>query len=192
MSRTWKARLTLLLCSLVVLACCSCESGQPGGGGGGLYNRYNLHYYSRSGNVNIASYANYTDCPGHSLLPYNTRFKMGRWSKGFKLVVEDTGLEILFEYRSANMQGMSVADYVDLIMSPTPVSYDGLSAKDQEGIKAGRALLGMTKEGVTIALGYPAKHRTPSTDLNTWFYWKNRFAMLTVNFDDNGIVTSLR
>ncbi len=67
-----------------------------------------------------------------------------------------------------------------------------LSAVDQEGIQAGKAMLGMTKQGVMIALGYPAMHKTPSTDLNTWVYWKARFNMLTVNFGEDGKVGSLR
>lgn len=189
-TRGWMA----LGLSLMVSACCSCRSGETGGTTpreGGLYSRYNLHYYSRK-DVNVASYANYTNCPNHALLPYNTKFKVGSWGKGFKLTVAGTGMVILFEYRSTNMGGMSAQDYVNLIMSPTPVSYSGLTPEDLEGIKAGKAMMGMTKEGVKIALGYPAKNKTPSTDLNTWVYWKGRMNTLTVNFGENGKVASLR
>ncbi len=202
-----------LLSGLLVIACSSCSHNQKeaspttgtstgvaaneGSASGpsvkpaGLYSRYNLHYYSR-GDTNIASYANYTDCPNHAFLPYNTRFKVGSWGKGFKLTAADTGMVILFEYRSDNMGGMSTQDYINLILSPSPVSYSSLTPEDQEGIKAGKALVGMSKEGVKIALGYPAKHKTPSTDLNTWVYWKGRFNMLTVDFGENGKVGSLR
>jgi len=157
---------------------------------GGVYSRYNIHYYVRRGS-NIASYANYTDCPGHGFLPYNTKFRVGSWRNGFSLTAVDTGMRILFEYRSANMAGMLVREYVDTITSTAPVSYSDLNAQDQEGIKAGRAIMGMTKQGVMVALGYPAKHRTPSTDLNTWLYWKGRFNMLTVNFGQDGKVESI-
>jgi hypothetical protein len=196
---------TALLLGWLMVACCSCErnnetpnamdqSSPPvlaSKSRGGVYSRYNVHYYTRK-DLNIASYANYTDCPGHAFLPYNTEFKVGSYGKGFKLTAVDTGLVILFEYRSANMGGMSVKDYIDTIMSPTPVSYEGLSAVDQEGIKAGRAMVGMTKQGVMIALGYPAKHETPSTDLNAWTYWKGRYNRLVVNFGEDGRVESTR
>jgi hypothetical protein len=197
-----KGWMALLLGSMLV-ACGSCTrnnnvpapgedtSARTSATAGGLYSRFNLHYYAMRG-VNRASYANYVDCPGHGLLPYNTRFRVNRGRNGFRLTALDTGMVIEFEYRSANMGGMAVDDYIDLIMSPAPVSYSDLTAQDQEGIQAGRAMTGMTKQGVMVALGYPAKSKTPSTDLNTWVYWKGRFNMLTVNFGDDGKVTSVR
>jgi hypothetical protein len=181
-----------LMLSFMVVACCSCASQETSGRSdkGGVYSRYNLHYYSQKGS-NHASYANYTDCPGHGLLPYNTQFRVDSRRGGLKLIAVGTGMEIYFEFKSANMGGMSVQDYIDLITSPTPVSYSGLTAEDLEGIKAGKAMVGMTKQGVMVALGYPAKHRTASTDLNTWVYWKGRFNNLVVNFGDNGKVGSI-
>ena len=161
------------------------------------YSRYNLHYFSQ-GNVSKASYTNWTDCPNHAFLPYNTEFKMGPARRspslrnGFELIAVDTGMVILFEYSSPNMGGMSAGEYLDLIMSPTPVSYANLSEVDQEGIKAGKAILGMSKEGVMSALGYPAKNKTPSTDLDTWWYSRSRFNSLTVTFSKDGKVGSLQ
>ncbi len=89
------------------------------------------------------------------------------------------------------MQGMPEKEYISTITSPTPVGYDGFNAQDQEGIRTGKAIMGMTKQGVMVALGYPAKHRTASTDLNTWVYWKGRFSVLTVNFGQDGKVSSI-
>jgi len=181
-----------LLLSFMVVACCSCASQETSGKSdeGGVYSRYNIHYFSKK-DANTASYANYTDCPNHAFLPYNTALKVGSWGKGFKLTAAETGLVILFEYKSANMGGMSVQDYINVITSPSPVNYSGLTAADLSGIEAGQAMMGMTKQGVMVALGYPAKHRTPSTDLNTWVYWKDRFRNLVVNFGDNGKVGSI-
>jgi hypothetical protein len=199
-----------LLLGLIMVVCCSCESNEvsatpedssPKAAIGGpsqaaaaadtsVYSRYNIHYYVR-GSSNIASYANYTDCPGHNFLPYNTKFRVGSGGMGFSLTAVDTGMRIQFEYKSANMQGMPEKEYISTITSPTPVDYSGLNAQDQEGIAAGRAIVGMTKQGVMIALGYPAKHRTPSTDLNTWIYWRGRFNVLTVNFGQDGKVASI-
>ena len=73
------------------------------------------------------------------------------------------------------------------MFSAKKVTYDGLSEKDQEGIKAGQALVGMTKGGVKIALGYPAMHKTPSTDLNKWVYWKRTIRTITVTFKDGKV-----
>ncbi len=196
--RTWM----MLLVGAVMVVCGSCSSSDDDGleamGDGaaaaladGVYSKYNVHYYAK-GSTNIASYANYTDCPGHAFLPYNTKFKVSSWGKGFKLTAMDKGTVISFEYKSSNMGGMSAKDYITLITSPTPVSYAGLSFVDQEGIQAGQAKVGMTKQGVMIALGYPAKHKTASTDLNTWVYWKNRVATLAVTFGEDGKVASIQ
>ncbi|MBN1506011.1 MAG: hypothetical protein JW955_04150 [Sedimentisphaerales bacterium] len=205
MRRTW---LTGLLLGSIVVACNSCASDEASTltveedsarktvepatkpaptANGGLYSRYNIHYYTQRA-VHLASCLNYTNCPGHTFVPYGTRFKIARWEEGFKLIALDTGQEIRFAY-VARWARMPKKKYTDLIMSPTPVRYDDLSDVDQQGIRAGKAMVGMTKQGVLIALGYPVKCRTRSIDRNRWVYWRNRFVTYSVWFDDNGIVT---
>jgi len=61
-----------------------------------------------------------------------------------------------------------------------------LSTIDQEGIKKGRPIVGMTKEGVKFAMGLPPIHATPSIDSNRWTYWINKWAKNMIEFDDNG------
>lgn len=190
----------ILLLAVLVVACCSCESSQTSSASGdgsrmssasgssGVYTRYNIHYCLRSRD-NIASYANWTECGG-TFLPYNSNVRVGSWRSGFSVTDVNTGMKILYEYHQGRMQ-MSLQDYLDLITSPTPVSYEGLSDVDRQGIQAGQAMVGMSKEGVTVALGYPAKHQTPSLDSNTWIYWKDRFRTLRVQFDGNGKVVSI-
>jgi outer membrane protein assembly factor BamE (lipoprotein component of BamABCDE complex) len=63
-----------------------------------------------------------------------------------------------------------------------------LSEVDRHGIEAGKALPGMSKQGVTIALGYPAKHKTPSLESNEWVYWTSAHDPITINFDQSGKV----
>lgn len=190
MVRTARTGIALLSC-LVFLVCAGCSS--PGGTvpQGSLYTRYNLHYVAQKGS-NVGSYANFTDYQGHDFLPYNTKVEVKKWKRGYEVKAVDSGEVILFEYKSKNMDGMSGSDYLNLIFSPVSVSYTGLTAEDEQGIRQGRAMVGMTKQGVMIALGYPAKHRTPSLDENTWAYWKGRFGEpRLVNFDGTGKVVSI-
>lgn len=189
-----------LLLGFLVVACGSCETdeaystaGEEGvpavtSRPGGLYTRYNIHYCIRGGD-NVASFANWTQCGGN-FLPYNSQVRVGSWRNGFILTDIGSGMRILFEYHEGRMR-MSLKDYKALIMSPTPVSYDDLNDIDREGIKVGQAMVGMTKQGVMVALGYPARNETPSIDMNTWTYWKTRFSKLRVEFDDNGKVVSI-
>lgn len=66
-----------------------------------------------------------------------------------------------------------------------------LSSKDQEGIKIGKAMVGMSKQGVIYAIGYPPLGATNSTDASVWKYWFNRFNTFTVSFNAKGIVTQI-
>ena len=194
--------LALLLGSIVV-ACCSCASNEtssaPSGDSstqavvasdGAVYTKYTIHFISEKG-TNKASYANWTEWTGHDVLPYNTKIEAKSFFNRIWIVEVSTGREIEMEFHSGRM-GMSAKEYIDLITSPTPVSYPDLSDVDRQGIKEGKALVGMSKQGVMIALGYPAKHETPSTDQNRWTYWKGRMAKYAVEFDNNGKVASVQ
>lgn len=188
-----KARwLLALLLGSIIVACCSCESSQSFGkkADDGLYTRYNLHFISEKG-MNKASYANWTEWPGHDMLPYNSKIRLEGLGSRIHIKDVNTNRRIVMEFHSGRM-AMSAREYVNLITSPTPVSYEGLSDVDQQGIQAGKAIAGMSKQGVMIALGYPAKHRTPSTDGNVWVYWKGRHDSYAVEFDDSGKVAAIR
>jgi len=191
MVRTVRIGIGLLSC-LFFLVCCGCDESNSGikTKDNSLYTRFNLHYVAQRGH-NLASYANYTDHLGHSFLPFNTKVETGMWDRGFKITAVDAGIVILFEYKSQNMAGMRSRDYLDLILSSEPISYTDLTTEDEQGLEQGKALVGMTKQGVMIALGYPAKHRTPSLDGNTWTYWKSRLTTRLVQFDGNGKVVSI-
>jgi len=63
----------------------------------------------------------------------------------------------------------------------------GLTSLDQEGIRQGRALVGMTKEGVILAMGYPPEHATPSTESDDWKYWTGKLSTMHVQFQDGRV-----
>ena len=139
-----------------------------------------------------ASYANWTDPgAGHIIIPVNTQVEIGKFRKGLVIKNLTDGQKIFFEFHSRNM-GMSVDKYIHLIASPTSVSLGGLSNIDRKGIKEGKVYAGMTKQGVRVALGYPAVHRTPSLEDSTWIYWRNRFQTVAVEFDQGGKVAHIR
>ncbi|MDX1693945.1 MAG: hypothetical protein R3208_09280 [Ketobacteraceae bacterium] len=62
-----------------------------------------------------------------------------------------------------------------------------LSKVDQEGIKSGTIKKGMSKQGVIFAAGYPPRHATPSTSLNSWKYWKSRWDTMLITFEDDKV-----
>lgn len=171
-----------------------------------LYLKSNIHAQQGATDCK-ASYANWTDPgDGHFIVPVNTPIRMGeltgigakiRASRGFLIVVLDENFpesrrEIFFEYSSPNMGGIDESEYLDLIASSSQTSLGHLSQLDRKGISEGKVYEGMTKEGVRMALGYPAKHRTPSLEENTWIYWRNRFRTMVVEFGQDGKVTLIR
>lgn len=171
------------------------------GGGGSVwagdtvYLKYNVHVQDqldRGGNhVYKANYAGWIDPPPpFFVIPAGTAVTIGKARAGFSFTPKDDPKEVLFEFKAKHM-GMSVEEYIEKITSPTPVALTGLSKVDRQGVREGKAKIGMSKEGVLTALGLPPTHKTPSLENNSWIYWKSRFATLVVEFD-NGLVKSIR
>ncbi|MEJ2199675.1 MAG: hypothetical protein P8X63_01465, partial [Desulfuromonadaceae bacterium] len=174
----------LLVGCLLVLLMLLVWAGQGMAADEVVYTRYNIHVEKRFSNrgdpVYRASYANYIYPPSgqHIILPPNTRIlpinKRRLFTKnyGFQVIAEN--YKVIFEFDKRRM-GMDFEQYMDLITSPQPVTLPKLSDIDRKGVTEGRPHVGMSKKGIMMALGYPAAHKTPSLDDNTWTYWKDRF-----------------
>ena len=190
MKKGISAVLVVLVSSVVILVSATVLPVFAGTRGGFL--KCNIHYQQHATDAK-ASYANWVAPPqAHFILPVNTEVSIGRFRRGFSIIAKDSGKEILFELDEGRA-GVNEEQYLKFILSPAPISLDGLSDLDQQGIKDGRVSIGMTKKGVMTALGYPAPHRTPSPDENkNWIYWTNRFRSFSVVFDDNGVVTDIK
>ena len=158
---------------------------------GPVYLKVNIHYQD-NGKDCKASYANYTNPgAGHKIMPVNTSVQFKKWGdKGFIIIDTQNNTEIYFEFHEPRMQ-MTREDYIGKITSASKVDLDKLSENDRKGIKDGLASVGMTKDGVMMALGYPATHKTPSPAGNRWIYWTNRFGTIAVSFDGQGIVSEI-
>jgi hypothetical protein len=190
--RIIKTYFFIIILSTIFLSGCAGKKSIDGfGPEKTVFLKVNIHY-QYNGDDSKASYANYTDPgAGHKVLHVNTPVKIEGWRRGgFKINDTEKNEVILFEYHRGRME-MTEEEYLRHITSPQKVSLKKLSEIDRKGIKDGRAYKGMTKEGVMKALGYPATHRTPSLEINTWTYWTNRFGTIAVDFDANGKVVSV-
>lgn len=152
-----------------------------------LYLKNNVHAQQRSRHIK-ASYANWT-APGHGhmIIPVNTPIMLGNWRGGFYFITKDSGRKVFFEVNTRNLR-ISVQEYLPFVTSSTKTPLDHLSELDRKGIRQGQALMGMTKEGVRIAMGFPAPHRTLSLDVDQWFYWTNRWISKEIRFNADGKV----
>lgn len=155
-----------------------------------VYTRNNIFVSQQAGRGNIVYKASYSGWvglkPPFFILPAGSKVKVGSSRHGFSLITED-GKEIIFEYRR-NLP-MPREEYIDKITSDKPFSLKGFSATDQKGIKAGKALEGMSKQGVVAALGYPPVHKVLSLDDNVWTYWKDRYRTMIIEFKGGKVAT---
>lgn len=70
--------------------------------------------------------------------------------------------------------------------------YLRFSQMEKEKIKTGELAVGMSKEAVIMAYGYPPTHRTQTLEQTTWTYWKGRLDNFEIKFDDKGQVTFIQ
>ncbi len=156
-----------------------------------IYLRNNIHFQAK-GDLNHGSYANWTEpTQGHAMLPVNTVVDIAYKDKYFIITDKSAGTKVEMIYEAVRM-GMSVEQYINLITSSEPVPLETYSEIDRKGIADGKAYLGMSKDGIRTALGYPAAHKTPSLSSNTWVYWRGRLGIRSIDFDDNGKVIGIR
>jgi len=99
----------------------------------------------------------------------------------------DSGRE--YEYIFHNSLRDPIPKHLDKVFGKKcDASLEGMSEVDRKGIRAGSVLAGMSKRGVTLAIGYPPEHATPSLDSDIWTYWTNRFGKMTVSFSNGKVV----
>ncbi len=123
------------------------------------------------------------------LLPLCTRVKIESVSsREMKFRLADGGRE--YDYIFHNSMRDPVQKHLDKHFGPScdKSKIQHMSKIDQDGIRAGQAIEGMTKDAVILAIGYPPEHATPTTEANAWKYWKNRFGTMTVHFENGKVV----
>ena len=125
-----------------------------------------------------------------ALLPMCTPVTVGvRTSSAIAFTVDSAQTAYTYELRhNATPEGLdsNFARYFGPACDSAAVKK--LSDVDRRGIHTGQALVGMTKQGVIFAIGYPPKSHTPSTDGNAWRYWHSRFDTFLVYFDADTVL----
>ena len=69
----------------------------------------------------------------------------------------------------------------------------GVSELDRDGIYEGRALVGMSRAGVLVAIGYPPEFANSKDimQVRDWHYWLSRFDKITISFNRQGVVARI-
>jgi hypothetical protein len=63
--------------------------------------------------------------------------------------------------------------------------------KIRQAVEAAKVAMGMTREQVVMAVGYPVTSENPDFDAKIWKFWLWSFSPFTVFFDDQGRVAKV-
>jgi hypothetical protein len=147
-----------------------------------VYTLVNLHPDEQRRRLYSVNYQQ----PG--LIPLCSKVKIESVSKrkmSFRLLEADREYEYIFHDSMRD----PIPKHLDKFFgTKCDVKLDAMSEVDRKGIRSGQVYTGMTKRGVTLAIGYPPEHATPSLESDVWTYWKNRFGKMTVHFADGKVM----
>lgn len=144
-----------------------------------MYTQTNMWAYK--GIVNAVNYS------VEIKIPVNTKVKIINISDGkiwFKYVDEP---KVAFEIVNVSKYtGLNIKELAKRYFGPKPVDISIFTEKEQEFIKnfEGFFEAGISKKAVLVGRGYPPGHRTASTELDTWVYWRNKWKNRGLNFKD--------
>ncbi len=124
------------------------------------------------------------------MVPINTEVTFLKASGGAISVKLPDGATLKIE-NVEEFSGEKIEGIFERTFSKEPVDLSKYTAIEKQNIQQGSVDIGMSKDAVIKAIGYPPKHQTPSLDRDSWRYWKNRFGTFLVNFKD-GKVESLK
>lgn len=168
--------------------CCSVHFNPPTESTVFIHSKYNeppIHGAPRPADLSDANYQDGTAMlpPGTALTIDLVRRRGVAFSMpGYRFTLnQEFGVNEPFE---------SYLNKVLLADDPTP-AIASYPMAIQQAIHDSRVEVGMTKEQVLRAIGYPPTHETPSVAANDWTYWESRFRTFHVYFGSDGKVVSL-
>ncbi|NOY70913.1 MAG: hypothetical protein GXP14_00830 [Gammaproteobacteria bacterium] len=113
---------------------------------------------------------------------------------GKKIIFSDeNGIEYAIIYNRGHTL-VSMADLLSRTFSKTSVlepggAFSKFSEMEQQNIRQGKVVIGMSKNAVVMAFGYPPEHRTSTRAADAWTYWRNRFVTNNVTFEEDRVVS---
>ena len=104
-------------------------------------------------------------------------------------------ITLAFKYGARNLTMDQYLDRIFLVDDPyarfPKLPPDGKQAaevdKTRRMIEDGTVSVGMTREQVLMAIGYPPADRTPALDAPTWKYWASRGDTFEIYFDGDQV-----
>ena len=155
-------RATLFICLASALGCggarVAIDTQQT------YYLQYNLRAHGRE--ITSINDWDYT-----TILPICTPVRLLQ-ARGRRIVFEANGQRYRYTiHRSSRIDLMTHLNRT--FASPCP-DIRTMSPVDQQGIQTAQPYVGMSRQGVVLALGYPPDSKTPTLEQSPWTYWGQR------------------
>jgi hypothetical protein len=185
------ARSAILLAISFALACANHPSGTDGAttvwNSGRGYTLVNLHPNDEQSLLSAANFQQPGLIPVCSELEY-----LDLRLKGFTFRVVATDREYL--YRNHKTAAEPFLDHLNRFFGPICPSgeIEFLSEIDRQGIREGRAFVGMTRRGVILAMGHPPRHVNTDPNAPAFYYWKSRLKRVVILFGPDGLVSGIK
>ena len=128
------------------------------------------------------------------LIPVCSDIKIKKVKKKY-IQFDYKGVEYLYKWDGHTRKaGKSTQDVAALFFGEKcdEKKIKSLSKTDQDGIRKGEPLLGMTRQGVLFAMGRPPFHVNADLEASSWMYWINRFNRVQIHFNEKGIVEEIK
>lgn len=147
----------------------------------------NLHPDNERGRLYAVNFQQAGLIPVCSQVEY---LELGR--KSFRFRVVSTNREYTYINHKAAVEPFH--DHLGRFFGPSCPrdELDSLSELDQQGVREGRAIVGMSRRGVILAMGHPPRHVNPDPNAPTLMYWRSRFNRVQIQFGPDDIVTGIR
>ncbi|MFY9511040.1 MAG: hypothetical protein WAQ05_08720, partial [Rubrivivax sp.] len=150
---------------------------------GAVYTCCNLHYEG-----DWISDANWTTLP---MIPAGARIKVSDLGgKSADVLIDGRKMRIGLDYGRKQLTTDKLLAALTVKDDPAP-RIAAMAAPVQAAIKAGKVMLGMTRDEVLVALGPPRADETASTSAAAWTYRTDKDEAFVVSFGAEGRVSAV-
>lgn len=147
-----------------------------------VYTKVGMHFDSKRGRYLMYS-SNYLNMP--KFVPAGTQLTLETLSGRGLTLRDGEGSEYFIEYVPKHSL-VSVEEWKDEHFSTSPVALpETLTDDERAAIAAGEVRVGMSRDAVFLAVGYPPQSTNPSRADSVLTYEWRRFIRRSVRFDSN-------
>ncbi|MDH5577038.1 MAG: hypothetical protein OEZ09_01140 [Betaproteobacteria bacterium] len=167
----------------ILLAGCATMPGQSGSATSGApsqlsgYTCCNLHYEN-----DWISDANWSSMP---MIPAGASIKVIDYGR-YRVNVEIDGRKMRLGLDYGRQMPLEQWAAKVVVADDPRRKIAAWPAPVRDAVRAGKVAVGMSKEQVLVAIGYPPMHQTPSLEAPQWKYWHTGFGSYLVVWDGAG------